>query len=154
MIDIFYEEPLPPSIQPSALEAFVQAVVTHLNIKEIFSLSFIDAQAMQELNRTYRGKDYPTDVLTFTLEEEPDDPFLQLSQDDEPKSLGDILICLATVAQNAQEFNVSLHEETKRVIIHGILHLLGKNHATNEANEPMLIEQELIMKELKELSLQ
>src|SRR5262249_44959811 len=69
------------------------------------------------LNRQYRGKDKPTDVLSFPLADELQ-PFL----------LGDVVISVETAARQAQRRGHSLPEELQVLLIHGILHLLGDDH--------------------------
>ena len=69
------------------------------------------------LNRQYRGKDKPTDVLSFPLADT-----LQ------PALLGDVIISLETAARQAQRRGHSLREELQTLLIHGILHLLGYDH--------------------------
>ena len=69
------------------------------------------------LNRQYRRKDKPTDVLSFPLADELQ-PFL----------LGDVVISLETAARQAQRRGYALHEEIQALLIHGILHLLGYDH--------------------------
>ena len=69
------------------------------------------------LNLQYRGKDKPTDVLSFPLADE-----LQ------PYLLGDVIISIETAARQAQRRRHSLREEIQTLLIHGILHLLGYDH--------------------------
>lgn len=147
MIDILYEEPLPSSIEAKYLNQFVTTIAKALKIKisTHFTINFVSTHYIQQLNKEFRGKDKPTDVLTFSLHE-ADDTF---SSFENKKNLGDIAICLDEVIHNAQYFHTTMEEELQRVIIHGILHLLGKNHKTNDANEPMLIEQEAILQKFK-----
>jgi probable rRNA maturation factor len=96
---------------------------------------------MAKVNKEYRDIDGPTDVLSF----EQGDEYL----DDDGKRwfmAGDILISLDTLVSNAREFGVSADEELKRLIIHGVLHLDGMDHETNDSGEPMLIRQEEILR--------
>jgi probable rRNA maturation factor len=72
---------------------------------------------IHSLNRQYRGKDKPTDVLSFPLADA-----LQ------PSLLGDVVISVATAARQAQRRGHSLREELQTLLIHGILHLLGYDH--------------------------
>lgn len=69
---------------------------------------------IRELNREYRGKDKPTDVLSFPME----DPCL----------LGDIVISTEKAACQAEEFGVTFDEEMARLLVHGLLHLAGYDH--------------------------
>lgn len=74
------------------------------------------------LNRQYRGKDKPTDVLSFPLADEIQ-PFL----------LGDVVISIETAARQAQRRRHSLPEEVQTLLIHGILHLLGYDHEVSRS---------------------
>ena len=76
-------------------------------------------QEIQSLNRDYRQKDKPTDVLSFSLLEGAPGP---------TQSLGDIVISLDTAEQQAQDLGVPLDDELLRLLIHGLLHLLGYDH--------------------------
>ena len=72
---------------------------------------------------------------------------------EEEKELGDVFISLDSMRRNAESFGVDEDEELKRLLVHGILHLEGYDHSSNDfASEPMLIRQEKIMKELGFLS--
>ena len=99
------------------------------------SITLCGDETIRTYNRTYRGKDEATDVLSF--EAEPD-----LQPIPRSRLAGDLLISLPTVALNADYFGVTFTEELKRVTLHGILHLLGWDHGTNEPGEPMLVYQE------------
>jgi len=111
-----------------------------LNIKEVFdnsclakqkfkSLSFdilfVDDNEIQEINRDYRGKDIPTDVITFALF--ADDDFKFIADGDIP--LGEILISLDTAQKQAKD---GIKTEILTLICHGILHLFGFDHQTEE----------------------
>ncbi len=114
-----------------------------------FSVHFISDDEMRELNREYRGKDEPTDILTFALCDGESFPEVE----GEEKELGDIFISLDSMKRNASAFSVAEDEELRRLLVHGILHLRGMDHGTNDfAAEPMLIEQERLMRELGFLS--
>jgi probable rRNA maturation factor len=125
-----------------ALEAFAAAVLVRLG-RDGWDLSFLicgDA-AIRELNREYRGRDEPTDVLSFALGENFDDPEAGLRW-----AAGDIVVSLDALARNAAEFAVPADEELRRLVVHGILHLDGLDHATNDAAEPMLVWQEELLR--------
>jgi len=86
------------------------------------SIVFTDDPEIRELNASYRDKDYPTDVLSFS----------QLEGDDEvssdPTSLGDIVISIETAERQAEKDGRTKNEELLRLLIHGILHLFGYDH--------------------------
>ena len=109
--------------------------VTHLDIV------FTDDRTIRVLNRDYRGKDRPTDVLSFSLLEgvSPRDPI--------PFSMGDLVISVPTARRQAREYGVSLNDELRRLIVHGILHLCGYDHegvAPREAARMRRLERALV----------
>ena len=88
------------------------------------SLCFMSDAEMQALNRDHRGKDQPTNVLSFAAFE---DPQLVLPPAG-PVLLGDIVLARETIVREAQEQSKSLADHTKHMITHGVLHLLGYDH--------------------------
>jgi probable rRNA maturation factor len=116
---------------------FIKSVLDGLGRKNWeLSVLFCDNSYIKSLNAQYRNKDEPTDILSFPLgEKEPGGRFLA----------GDIVISLDALEENTRFFKVSADEELRRLLIHGILHLAGYDHATNEAKEPMLQLQEKIL---------
>ena len=113
------------------------------------SLVFCGDARIRALNSHYRGKDEATDVLSFTLGETI--PAAVTGNGGGDRYLaGDIIISLDTVRENARYFAVREEEELRRLAIHGMLHLDGMDHQTNDAHEPMLILQEKLLNELGE----
>jgi probable rRNA maturation factor len=80
---------------------------------------------IQDLNRQYAGEDRPTDVLSFSQEE--GEAFI--SAPDEPRHLGDVIISLETAERQAAEAGHDLDAEVAHLLAHGVLHLLGYDHA-------------------------
>ncbi|MCL2276306.1 MAG: rRNA maturation RNase YbeY [Treponema sp.] len=109
-----------------------------------FTLLFCDDKKIAELNNQYRNKNEPTDILTFKIDESKGF-FPARDNNASFYNPGDIVISLDTLKENASFYNVPLDEELRRLIIHGILHLDGMNHKTNNKNEPMLEFQETIL---------
>jgi probable rRNA maturation factor len=106
------------------------------------SVVFCGNGYIKSLNARYRNKNEATDVLSFALGETAE-------TEKGPRYLpGDIVISLETLDQNALYFGVSGDEELRRLLVHGILHLDGMDHATNKPGEPMLRLQEKILTEL------
>ncbi|MBN2874200.1 MAG: rRNA maturation RNase YbeY [Spirochaetales bacterium] len=108
------------------------------------SLLFCDEAFIAELNLEYRGKEGPTDVLSFGLGEWVD------GENGRRYIAGDVVLCPSVMAANAADFGVSEDEELRRLVLHGILHLSGLDHETNEASEPMLMRQESLLATLSE----
>jgi len=104
------------------------------------SISFIDDVKMRELNRTYRQIDRTTDVLSFPQDGGSDFTLL-----------GDVIISLDTARRHSKSYGVTLHEELKKLIIHGVLHLLGHDHKKKKETQIMRDKEKelsLIVKEL------
>ncbi len=104
--------------------------------------------AVRELNRRYRGLDEPTDVLTFVSAESADYPVTSSVDVGERRHAGDIIISLPAVRRNADTFSIEEEEELRRVLIHGVLHICGWQHESNDADEPMLRRQEELLRSL------
>jgi probable rRNA maturation factor len=99
---------------------------------------------IRSLNARFRNRDEATDVLSFPL-----GTVLPGGHTGESRYLpGDIVISLESLAENSGYFHVSQDEELRRLLIHGILHLDGYDHDTNEGEEPMLQLQERLLTEL------
>lgn len=123
---------------------FAQSVLSRQR-KDGWDLSFLlcGDETIRSLNAQYRQKDEPTDVLSFELGETVRD-----EDGSERWAAGDIAISVETLAKNAEYFAVSQDEELRRLVVHGILHLSGLDHIDNEADRPMLVLQEEILKDL------
>jgi probable rRNA maturation factor len=94
------------------------------------NLILTDNEYIQTINSEYRGKDQPTDVISFAYR---DDPFPII--DNPMEELGDIYISLEKASEQAIEYEVSIEDELKRLMIHGVLHLLGYDHEKSEEDE-------------------
>lgn len=118
-----------------AAEGDLLAVAEHLlkafDLEEgELSVVLCDDAFIHPLNRDWRGKDKPTDVLSFAQREgdeaDPDDPVL-----------GDVIISVETAARQAGERGHSLGHELRVLLVHGVLHLLGYDHEVDEEAEEM-----------------
>lgn len=92
------------------------------------TVRIVDEQESRALNREYRGKDAPTNVLSFPFEAPP-------GADSE--LLGDLVICAAVVAREAAEQGKSLSQHWAHMVVHGVLHLLGYDHEEEAEAEQM-----------------
>ena len=104
------------------------------------SLSFVDNETIRGLNDQYRGIDEPTDVLSF-----PQDDDLPLEL---PYILGDIVISLERAAEQAQEYGHGLEREVLYLAVHGLLHLIGYDHQTEEDKSAMRAREEEVLAKL------
>ena len=144
----FNDEP-PGSIDPVRVENFISEVLNDLNLKNWdISLLFCDDAFIQNLNKQYRDIDSPTDVLSF---EQGDEYFDEAGET--RFMAGDIVISLDSLRFNAEEFNVDINEELKRLIVHGILHLNGMDHSDNSPEQEMLKFQEELLMQYKNMEI-
>ncbi len=157
-IDVSYEE---DAYRVEADEQKVLSILTQtLDLLDQssceLSVSFVSDETVQSLNMEYRAKDEPTDILSFAQQDEVADfswPEVQYegeaSLPEEVKVLGDMVISLDTLKRNAQSFSVEEEEELTRLLIHGLLHLLGDDHESNDLHEPMLLKQEQLLNQVR-----
>ncbi len=88
------------------------------------TIAFLDTKQAKELNKMYRGRDYATDVLSFS--------------DDAEGNLGELAICPDVVKKQAKDHGLSFDEELGYMILHGMLHLLGFDHETSKRDEKLM----------------
>lgn len=106
------------------------------------SVALADNEVVQGLNRDWRGKDKPTNVLSFPSgDEESDLPGM-------PLFLGDIILAYETVAAEAAEQKKEVKDHLAHLLIHGFLHLLGHDHEDEDEAEEMEAMETLILKDL------
>lgn len=101
-----------------------EATLVHL------SIVLSDHETVRRLNRSYLDHDYNTDVLSFSLREAP-------SSDTERAVEGEVYVDLDTAAERHEEFETSFEREAHRYVIHGVLHLLGYDDATEDGRQTM-----------------
>ena len=94
------------------------------------SLLLTSDEEVRQLNRDWRGKDKPTNVLSFPAEDFP-------IPDGMPAPLGEIALAYETCAREAAEKGTSISNHTSHLLVHGILHLMGYDHQTDEEAEEM-----------------
>ena len=105
------------------------------------SVLFTGDAFIEKLNKEFRGKDEPTDVLSFAQIDNKE----AFPEKGGRFYAGDIVVSMETLAKNASYFGISVNEELKRLLVHGILHLSGMDHKNNNPDQPMLVEQENIL---------
>jgi probable rRNA maturation factor len=137
-------------IAQEILAKAIQAAARHEEIEtgEVV-VSLVDDARIQELNREYRGKDMPTDVLSFAmLEEEEDEPEIYFETEEEAAEvtmLGDVIISVPTAKRQAEEYGHSLERELAFLAVHGFLHQIGYDHMTEEDEKEMFARQDAIL---------
>ncbi|MBF0780924.1 MULTISPECIES: rRNA maturation RNase YbeY [unclassified Granulicatella] len=103
------------------------------------AITFVDNARIQEINRDYRGKDTPTDVISFALDDVVDgEVHLDSSvYQDAPHHLGDIILSIDRAREQAIEYGHSFERELGFLALHGFLHLNGYDHLTPEDEKEM-----------------
>jgi len=109
------------------------------------AISFVDNQKIQEINRTYRGIDRPTDVISFALEDAHEEEIIIANAKDMPLVLGDIIISIDRTVEQAETYRHSFERELGFLALHGFLHLLGYDHIEENDEEMMTKKQEDIL---------
>ncbi len=98
--------------------------------RENISVAFVSILEIQKLNKKYRKKDKPTDVLSFE------------KVSDFKDECSEIIICPQYVKEKATDFTISLKKELAKMLIHGILHILGYDHEISKAEEGRMFEKQ------------
>ncbi|MCF7362538.1 MULTISPECIES: rRNA maturation RNase YbeY [Vibrio] len=117
---------------------WLEAAITPFQEQAEVTIRIVDSEESHQLNMDYRGKDKPTNVLSFPFEAPPG---MELDL------LGDLVICRQVVEQEASEQNKPLLAHWAHMVVHGSLHLLGYDHIEDdEAEEMESLETELMQK--------
>lgn len=127
------------------LEDLKKVIDKALEIEKVnnveFNIIIVDNDRIHEINRQYRNKDMPTDVISFALEDDEVFPNLEV------RVLGDIYISLDKVYEQSKSYGHSFFRELSFLTVHGILHLLGYDHMNEVDEKEMFSRQELILNE-------
>ena len=111
-------------------------------------ITIVDDEEIHRLNREYRDVDRPTDVLSFALDEGGEDE-PELLDAPEEHLLGDIIISVETAQRQGEEFGHGLTREVVYLAVHGLLHLLGYDHMTEEDKVIMRTKEEEALREIE-----
>jgi probable rRNA maturation factor len=105
------------------------------------SVLITDAETVRELNHRYRGVDAPTDVLSFGLDD--GDGFV--TPPGNARHLGEIVISYPTAARQAEDAGHEIDQELARLLVHGVLHLLGYDHESPQQARTMRAREEALL---------
>ena len=140
-IVIDYDEGIARPAWIDLVEPFIMKVLDRLDIDNWeLSILFCNDIFIADLNKKYRDIDGPTDVLSF----EQGDEYID-DKDITWFNAGDIVISIEGLFKNAEQFSVSVNNELKRLLVHGILHLDGMDHENNDPDQEMLEFQEHLL---------
>lgn len=95
----------------------------------IFHVEFVDALQIATLNWQFRGRDNPTDVLSFP----PHEDHTSLHRSQNPVNLGELAVCVDVCLKQSQKHKVTLAQEIEKMILHGLIHLKGFDHERSDA---------------------
>jgi probable rRNA maturation factor len=137
------------SVQSDYIDLLQQLIIYTARQEDIpseaeISINFVDNNIIKELNRNYRQKDEPTDVISFAMQETVEGE-VKIVGEDIPLVLGDIVISVDKAKEQALEYNHSLERELCFLAVHGFLHLLGYDHLNKEDEAVMFQRQEELL---------
>lgn len=126
------------------IDRVADQTLEHLNKGKNFeiSISFVTNEEIKELNKTYLGNDYVTDVLSFPMEDE-------FGSEYDNAILGDVVISIDRIREQAEEFKHSFERELAYLFVHSLLHLFGYDHIYEQDKVIMRNEEKSIMDKLK-----
>lgn len=135
-LEIDIEEPWPAEpdwadLAEAALDALHQVAPELAHPRLVASVLFTSDAEVHVLNREWRGKDKPTNVLSFPMLARAE--ILELAPEGPPEMLGDIALACETCTREAAEKGVSIEHHASHLVVHGLLHLAGHDHEISEA---------------------
>lgn len=134
------------------MKELIVASAEELELDDHFemSITIVDNERIQEINREYRSIDQVTDVISFALEDGDEEELAVFFEEEEnpfPRLLGDIFISIDRAEEQAKEYGHSFEREIAFLMVHGFLHLNGYDHQTKAEENTMFGLQEKILKE-------
>lgn len=150
IIDIIDEQAYLSEPQYQMINQLLAMAQEEIGLEDEFELdiSIVNNDEIHRLNREFRSIDRPTDVLSFAMEEvsEEDDLDIDLRMFEElTRHLGDIIISIDKVKEQAEEYQHSIDRELGFLVVHGFLHLNGYDHQTPEEEKEMFSIQEKVL---------
>ena len=149
-LDVDIEQPWPAgeweALAERAANAAARAAPELANPRLSASLLFTSDEEIHALNREWRQRDKPTNVLSFPMLERTD--LLALAPDGPPELLGDVALAYETCAREAVEKGIPLADHAAHLIVHGLLHLAGHDHEISPADAEAMEALEVLALEL------
>jgi probable rRNA maturation factor len=137
------------AVDEAGLAAVARFTLDELRIHPLAELSvlLVDERAMTELHERWMGEPGPTDVLAFPMDElRPPQPGSREDSGTDPGLLGDVVLCPQVAAVQAKQAGHATQDELELLCVHGILHLLGYDHAEPDEHAAMFGRQEQLLK--------
>lgn len=129
-----------PQLDVDRWAALAEASATHEGGVGELTLTFVDPDEMAALNSEHMGHEGPTDVLSFPMDDEP--------LPGVPTLLGDVVICPAVAIAQAPEHAGSVDDELALLVVHGVLHVLGHDHAEPDETAAMRNRELVLLQDL------
>ena len=155
-IDIIFDEGFEDILDINWLQGVIEAALRAENSGDNAEMSLLitGQEKVHRLNRDFRGKDKPTDVLSFAMQDElpmdeGDEEFSFITPPDGIKHLGEVIISYPQAEIQAEEHGHSVKKEVAILAIHGVLHLLGYDHIEDEDAEKMEARERIILKSIE-----
>ena len=152
MIEISYNQIEKQSNEEEIIQSVVETVLKLEKIKHDVSIyiTLTNNEEIHKINKEYRDVDRPTDVLSFPMYEREEIAKLREEKMDEIEEiLGDIIISIPKIKEQAEEYGHSYERELAYLTTHGMLHLLGYDHLIDEEKVVMREHEEAVLTELK-----
>ena len=146
MVEIYYDDGIEKISEDEILENVVKTVLEMEGVKKNVNvyITLTDNANIQVINAEHRNIDKPTDVLSFPMFEREEIEGLKV-EDDQEDILGDIIVSLEKVKEQAEEYGHSFKRELAYLVTHGMLHLLGYDHMIEEEKVVMRKREEEIL---------
>ena len=149
-LEIYDDKKNVPEEKIKLIEDVLNFAGSYLKLPENteMSVTLMDNEHIHEINKKYRGVDKPTDVISFAIEEEdPDEVPIILPEDEEfdiPKNIGDIMVSMDKVKEQAEYLGHSEDRELGFLVVHGFLHLNGYDHMKEDEKEMFGLQREIL----------
>ena len=153
-IDVHIEQRFKGTLKKTWFKKIARQVLDNENIKPPVEIGLVitDTETVQQLNKTYRNKNEPTDVLAFAMPawpEQQDASPLFATPPDGVNYLGEVIISYPKTVQQAGEQGHSIEHELALLTIHGVLHLLGYDHEQSIERQHMQAKERELLKKLE-----
>ncbi|WP_270253834.1 rRNA maturation RNase YbeY [Lactobacillus johnsonii] len=121
----------------------------HKENAQEMSINFVSSEKIHEINKKYRGKDRPTDVISFAIEDGLDEDFMSAFSDDPEfvEDIGDLFLCPEVIKRHSVEYETGFNREFGYTLVHGYLHLNGYDHIEDDEAKIMFGIQGKVLRE-------
>jgi probable rRNA maturation factor len=132
------------------VKSTIQAILNILQYPDFdIGILLTTNRTIRHYNQTYRHKNKPTDILSFSYHPTLKPGERIITKSDEDKNLGDLILSLEYILKDAQKNGISLEDRLKILLVHGICHLLGYDHGTDADWNSMRKQEALILNKLR-----